>query len=285
MKLSNRLPAEGINASDEHPLREFAWLTAGILAAVIGSVFLFTVGARWLAPKVPYRYEAGLAQTLRVDALLGESPTDARGRDAQRALQEIADRLARRMRLPEAMRVRVAFLDTDTVNAFATLGGLTGVHRGLIERLDSEDALAAVMAHEIAHLAHRHPAASVGSGLAVGLLLSMVAGDATGAAFGHAGDLTMRSFSRDQEREADHEAMRVVAEEYGHVGGAIELFETFERLTGARDGIEWLRTHPTSVRRTEATREWARSRGVPLDGARVPLPPALAALRRPNAAR
>ena len=285
MKLSNRRPDEGINATDEHPLREFAWLMAGTVAAVIAAVFLVTVGARWLAPKVPYRYEARLAQSLGVDALLGDAQGDARGQDARLALQALADRLARRMRLPEGMSVKVAYLDTATVNAFATLGGHTGFHRGLIERLDSEDALAAVMAHELAHLAHRHPVASVSSGLAVGLLLSVVSGSSAGAALGGAGELTLRSFSREQEREADREAMRVVAEEYGHLGGAIDLFDAFERATGGGAGIEWLHTHPASVRRGDAVREWARTHGVPIDGARTQLPPALVALRRTGTAR
>ena len=50
----------------------------------------------------------------------------------------------------------VVILDTDEINAMATPGGHTFVSRGLIECTDSEDALAAVLAHEIAHVQLGH---------------------------------------------------------------------------------------------------------------------------------
>jgi hypothetical protein len=43
--------------------------------------------------------------------------------------------------------------------------------------------------------------------------------------------------------------------------------------------VEFLRTHPLTSNRQLAIQEWARRHGVPLDGARRPLPPALAALK------
>ena len=49
-----------------------------------------------------------------------------------------------------------AVLDTDEINAFAAPGGTIFVTRGLIRRTRSEDELAGVLAHEIAHVHHRH---------------------------------------------------------------------------------------------------------------------------------
>ncbi|MBO4628817.1 MAG: M48 family metallopeptidase [Treponema sp.] len=50
----------------------------------------------------------------------------------------------------------VVILDTDEINAMATPGGHIFVSRGLIDCTDSEDALAAVLAHEIAHVQLGH---------------------------------------------------------------------------------------------------------------------------------
>ncbi len=50
----------------------------------------------------------------------------------------------------------VAILDTDQINAFASSGGHILVTRGLLECATSEDALAAVLAHEIAHIQLQH---------------------------------------------------------------------------------------------------------------------------------
>lgn len=283
-RLENRPPAEGINASHENPLRELAWLLVGSVALLVALAAAAAYGAQWLAPKIPYRYEARLAAGIDLAA---PAKTDA-ARAVQRELQALAERLAARMDLPPDMQVRVGYRDEATVNAAATLGGQLVFFRGLLERLDSEDALAMVMAHELAHLKYRHPAAALGRGLAVGLLLSTVSAEvgrsAAGGVLGQAGLLTLLSFNREQEREADAEALHVIAAEYGHVGGAFDLFSAFTALPGAaRDPalpvVEFLRTHPLTALRIQAAQDWARDRGIALGAQRRPLPPAIASLR------
>lgn len=283
MRLENRRPAEGINASHENPLKEFAWLAAGSVALLVAVVAALAFAAEWLAPRLPYRYEARLAEGFD----LAPAPKSDAARRVQAELQALADRLAARMALPPGMQVRVGYREEGIVNAYATLGGRTVFFRGLLAKLDSEDALAMVMAHELAHLKHRHPAAALGRGVAVGIVLSMISADlgrGAAGALGHAGLVTLFSFNREQERAADEEALRVLAAEYGHVGGAIDLFDAFARLPAAPreenvPAIEFLRTHPLTANRIAAVGEWAKHNGAALDGARRPLPPAIAAIR------
>lgn len=283
MRLENRPPAEGINSSTENPLKELAWLLGGSLVVIVALAFAVSLAAQWLAPRVPYRYEARLAQALPP---IATAPDTEQGRAVQGELQALADRLAAGMQLPEGMTVKVGYSDSKTVNAFATLGGQTVFFRGLLARIDSEDALAMVMAHEIAHLKHRHASAALGRGVAVGVLLSVISAElgrsAASGVLSQAGLATTLSFSREQERAADDSALAVVAREYGHLGGAVELFQLMAALPGA-DGsspqIELLRTHPLTRNRQLAIEEWARHHGVPADGRRRPLPPAIAALK------
>ncbi|MGB2816815.1 MAG: M48 family metallopeptidase [Burkholderiaceae bacterium] len=283
MRLENRPPAEGINSSTDHPLKELAWLLGGSVAVVIALVFAVSIGAQWIAPRVPYKYEARLAATLPP---IATAPATEAGRAVQNELQRIADRLAARMHLPEGMQVRVGYDESKTINAFATLGGQTVFFKGLLARLDTEDALAMVMAHEIAHLQHRHASAALGRGVAVGLLLSVVSAElgrsAAAGVLNQAGLATTLSFNRDQERQADDVALQVLAQEYGHLGGAIDLFRTMAALPGADSAVpqvEMLRTHPLTRNRQQAIEQWAKRNNVPIDGARRPLPPAIAALR------
>jgi beta-barrel assembly-enhancing protease len=283
VRLENRPPAEGINSSTDHPLKELAWLLGGSVAAVIAVVFAVSLAAQWIAPRVPYKYEARLASKL--PAIATTPPTEA-GRAVQGELQALADRLSARMQLPEGMQVRVGYADSKTINAFATLGGQTVFFRGLLARLDSEDALAMVMAHEIAHLQHRHASAALGRGVAVGLILSVVSAElgrsAAAGVLSQAGLATTLSFNRDQEREADEAALAVLAQEYGHLGGALDLFRTMAALPGADSKVpqvELLRTHPLTRNRQQAIEQWATRNNVALDGARRPLPPAIAALK------
>jgi predicted Zn-dependent protease len=284
MKLENRLPDEGINASHENPLREFAWLLGGGIALLVAALVVVSWASQWLAPRIPYLYEEKLVANLELTA----SPSSASARAVQAELQALADRLSAHMVMPDGMRVSVGYRDENTVNAFATLGGQLVFFRGLLAQLDSEDAIAMVMAHELAHLKLRHPAAALGRGVASGVLLSVVSADlgrhAASAALGQAGLMTMLSFNRDQEREADAEALRVIAAEYGHLGGAHDLFTTFTKLPSAHGDasvlmIDFLHTHPLTASRIATLQAWAVAQGVALDGPRRPLTPALAGVR------
>ncbi|MPZ43079.1 MAG: M48 family metalloprotease [Betaproteobacteria bacterium] len=282
MKLENRLPAEGTNASQEHPLKEFAWLAGGAIAVVVALVMVVSYCAQWIAPRIPFKYELELARGIE----LAPTPSSENARAVQAELQALADRLVARMELPRGMSVRIGYHESGVVNAFATLGGQAVFYRGLLGKLESEDALAAVMAHELAHIKHRHPAAALGRGVAVGLMLSVVSAQlgrtVGGNVLSQAGMMTLLTFNRDQERQADEEALRVIAAEYGHVGGALELFEAFMRLPPAgafadKSIPEFLRTHPVTAARLQAARDWASENGKALDGPRRALPQAIAA--------
>lgn len=284
MKLENRLPAEGINASHEHPLKEFVWLIVGSVALLAALVALIGWGAGWIAPRIPYRYEARLVGHFN----FAVAPATEAARAAQQELQALADRLAARMQLPEDMRVRVHYSDSGMVNAMATLGGHTVFFRGLLSKLEHEDTLAMVLAHEMAHLKYRHPAQALGRGIGVGIMLSVVSTElgrsAAGNVLNGSGMTTLLVFNREQERAADEQALQVLAAEYGHVAGALELFELFQTLPkqagqGATSGIEFLQTHPLTENRLALAQTWAQKNGVPVHGPRPVLSPALAALR------
>jgi len=119
MKLENRLPAEEINASSEHPLKEFAWLAGCVLGTVAVVTVLIAYGAQWLAPRIPFEYELRLTHDMSP-----VEPKSEAGKAVRAQLQALADRLAARMGLPAGMTVRVGYLESGTVNAFATLGGM-----------------------------------------------------------------------------------------------------------------------------------------------------------------
>jgi predicted Zn-dependent protease len=116
-------------------------------------------------------------------------------------------------------------LDSDEVNAFATPGGHVLVTRGLLRSVRSEDELAAVLAHEIAHVALKHGLASVQGARVVKIAsdYAMNAGAASGgeaeaftSAFGasiaeFARLLIMSGYSQTYEIQADLEARNILS--------------------------------------------------------------------------
>jgi len=75
---------------------------------------------------------------------------------ANRYVNELGQTLAMASERPETFGgYHFLLLDSDEINAFACPGGLILVSRGLVECCRNEDALAAVLAHEIGHVAHK----------------------------------------------------------------------------------------------------------------------------------
>lgn len=225
-----------------------------------------------IAQLTPFSWERALAETV-LDAPDPADPEAA-------ALQELADRLARHMDLPDGMTVTLHHVDEPVVNAMATLGGHIYVFRGLVDRLASENALATVVAHEIAHVRHRDVARALGGGLLLDMVLGMVLGDVGGLAdgvLGGTGRLVELRYGRDAERRADRAALAAVAAEYGHVHGAADLFEALLQAAGAaEDGLPvLLSTHPLTQDRIDAIATLAESEGWPTTGPLTPLPPPL----------
>lgn len=273
MKFRNPSIPEGINVSKQHPLKEFAWLlgiVATIAVLLVGSASL---AAGYLARLIPFSYELELVE--RFPQLRPESsPT----RDY---LQDLADRIAKTQDLPDDMVITVHYSDEDVVNAFATVGGHVFFYRGLIERFASEDALAMVMAHEIAHVKHRHPIVALGRGITTGVALAALAGfsgSSTGERLiGDVSNLNTLSFSRSQETESDKTALKSLIDLYGHGAGGLALFGLFLQSEGERSvyALDFMRTHPHTEERIEALRVEANANGWSLTGKRTLLPESL----------
>lgn len=280
--LENRLPAEGINSSEEHPLREFAWLIGASLAALLAIVALVGWGAQWLAPRLPFSAETTLAERLP------DPPQPAADAQRSAALQALADKVAATMALPPDMSVKLAFDDSSVVNAYASLGGRIRVYAGLLSQLRSEDELAALLAHEIAHVKHRHVAANMGRGLTMAMLLGMVSSDAGAtvaqSALGQATGLVLLGYSRGQEEEADDEALRAVVALYGHAGGVTALFEHLGEHEARENAggvpLPLLNSHPRTAQRLQAQQTRAQASGWATAGTLTPLPATLVLPRK-----
>jgi predicted Zn-dependent protease len=267
-EFSNPQVPHEVNVSRTHPLLDFARLLGGIGIVAAVALAVLMLAADRLAKYLPYSAETGIAQ--RLEATLPPANPTAQ------YLQSLADRLIGAQHWPAEMKVRVHYVDEDVVNAFATLGGHIVIYRGLLEKLPSENALAMVLSHELAHIKLRHPVSTAGRalvfGVAVGVLSSAAGGDIVSRVLGSAGLLSAMSFSRDQERAADAEGLRALVALYGHAGGAQDVFRLLEQeiaRIGAPPAI--LRTHPLDADRIEAIAVQARDNGWLLTGEPTPL--------------
>jgi len=153
-------------------------------------------------------------------------------------------------------------VNDKAINAFALPGGYVFVNRGAIEAADYEAELAAVMGHELSHVALRHGTnqatkaqyAQIGSGI-VGLAGSIFGGMA-GAAVSGAGQLAAGSvllkYSRSAETQADVMGTQVLYDS-GFDPRAMAAF--FEKLNSAQAPPEFFSDHPSPDNRVARVHE------------------------------
>ena len=163
---------------------------------------------------------------------------------------------------------RVVILDSNEINAFATPGGHIMITRGLINAATSEDALAGVIAHEVAHIQLQHSIKSIKSSRITQAIL--ITGTATvGAAAGmdvnqltdvfneSVGEIVLtlvnNGYSREQELEADTIALSLMAGAGYNPSSLVDMLRVLNIVQVAGSGFG--RTHPTpSQRITNAER-------------------------------
>ena len=181
MRYENRQAPEGINVSKVNPFTQFLKLiiAATIMLVLIVVILQFIGGA--LAKQVPFKYEKQLVDKYDLDL---NSPLASPEMIAY--LNDLADRVSAGLELDEGISVTVHYNDEAVFNAFATIGGNLLFYRGLLKELPHENALAMVMAHEIAHVNHRDPIASLGGGVSSAIAVSMLTGF-SGMAGGNSG--------------------------------------------------------------------------------------------------
>jgi predicted Zn-dependent protease len=269
---SNPEIPEGINTSKQHPLKDFFILSIGVLGSIALCAFLLGLFAERLALHIPFSVEQELLESIEF-----EDPGKSNA-EVQDYLNDLTSELLPHIALAEDITVQVTYVDDSIENAFASLGGQVWIYRGLIELLPNENALAMVIAHEIAHIQQRDPIIALGRGVVVGLFLTAIAGSSTdrfvSSVVSDTGSLTVLGFNRKQEQRADEIALKAIAEYYGHVNGADELFKAFLKQEDKHDSLtpEFFSTHPLSDDRIKEIKIQADKNNWQTTGPTVALP-------------
>jgi len=241
---------EGINTSKEHPLKEFSILLLGTITLVVVISLVLGFSGSWLAGKIPFSAEVKIASLYDLSQL-----TDSQEHpELTQYLQDLANKISKAQNLPEEMKITVHYMDSDTVNAFATIGGNLFIYRGLLEMVDNENMLVTLLGHEIGHVKYRHPIKSLGRGVAVAIAMSTITGSTDSQILGDAGLLTVLQFSRKMELQADEEAMHTLQNLYGHIQGGADLFKLFQEMrneTETDEPAEIFSTHPLDQHRID----------------------------------
>ena len=229
-------------------------------------------GTAFELPPVNDREALLAAQEIAADPNLPQFPrSDAYYRETiSRLGRQLSERVASICARAETEECRFTFryVDDDEVNAHVDEAGNIYLHRGLLDYLERDEEIAAVMAHEMSHQIAGHVEESTQSillGAVIGGLLmggAAAAGgadqdgadQAAGMGMNYGGRIGMLSFSKEQEREADLLAAYVLARAGFDLQRAGRMFEVLAKLDNYAMS-SWKDTHPAGAERIVAWRK------------------------------
>lgn len=160
------------------------------------------------------------------------------------------------------MQWEVVLFAHEAVNAFALPGGKVGVFTGMFRVADTQDKLAAVLGHEMAHVTLAHPEKRARrrtlTGLAAGVASILLGGGDPIAQSALSDVLSMgaelglnRPYDREQEIEADVRGLHYMAAAGFDPRASIDLWKRMDAVKGGAAPPEFLSTHPSSDKRLD----------------------------------
>ena len=167
-------------------------------------------------------------------------------------------------------RWAVALIRSDDVNAFCMPGGKIAFFTGIIDKLRlTDDEIAMVMGHEMAHALREHSREQLAKNSATSIGISLGAqllglGDLGNYAARLGGQLLSLRFSRNDESDADLVGLEIAARAGYNPQAAVSLWEKMGSVTGNNaNGLSFLSTHPSGPERVrELQRNVPRVQGL-----------------------
>jgi predicted Zn-dependent protease len=225
-----------------------------------------------MSPQELREYGLGLLQQLRAYDLVLEDPLTAD------YINSLGYRLVAASGRSDTVFSFITVRDAG-INAFAAPGGLVAVNAGLITAMRSEDELAGVVAHEIAHVQQQHilrafeDQKKMSIPIMLGMLGVMIAAsgrtdDAAAAAMVTGTSLMQQrqiDFTRSEEAEADRIGIQTLARagfDPVAMAGAFTALQRVMRVNGI-DVPEFLRSHPLDTNRIAEAKARASQLGCP----------------------
>jgi predicted Zn-dependent protease len=250
MSLQPSEPNGGQPAPGEHPEargfgsgRSWRWelplllglcvaLPLGVLASARS---IAEAAAAYLPPELDEKLGRPTWELVKLTAERCDDPATQRYLSA--ILQPLLDALG-----PVPFRVQSMVVITPEVNAFALPGGYVVVNSGLLSKAETGEEVAAVLAHELAHVTARHGTrrwvGGLGAGAALGVLFGVI--DVSAPAYPLAQLASLR-YERGQESEADELGLALLV----RAGiSPLGMATFFERSSGSARPPEVLSTHP-----------------------------------------
>lgn len=254
--------------------RRLAWTAFGVALAIAGCQTVQTTRGGVVGVDRPQRMAIsarevdGVARQQYAQILAEADKKGRLNRDTRQTerVRAIAHRL-----IPQTAVFRedalgwqweINVITSDQINAWCMPGGKIAVYTGLIEKLKvSDDELAAVVGHEIAHALREHARERMSRQMATGVGLAAIE-ILTGVRLGDLGQMLAQSMfvlpnSRENEQEADRIGVELAARAGYDPRAAVTLWNKMAGQGGSQPP-QWLSTHPSHETRIRDLQDYSQ---------------------------
>ena len=253
--------APHLSARAERLRRLRPWLiAAGLVAATVLAIY----GSGWspvktIALMLPESWRERLGDATRESMTEGKKQcVDEAG---LAALTKLTDRLSKAAPVDKPFNVRV--YDWSLMNAFAVPGSQIVLTKGLIDKAQSPDEVAGVLAHEMGHGIELHPETGIIRAVGLATAVELMMGGTGGGLANFGLMLAQLGYTRDAERQADARALEVLKGAAISPSGLGDFFKRVETMEGEdadRGSLHTptiFRTHPPVAERAAMVRRQA----------------------------
>ncbi len=241
---------QGFDTSHKNIIRDGLIILAVIVLVIGLALWVLSKAAAWAVSAVP----------TSVDTFIGESAVSGFVTDENRCTHPSMDAYVTELTKPilaaygdTGYEFSFVVIEEEVPNAFALPGGFVTIHSGLIESAESGEEIAGVLAHEIAHVTHRHGLKRILRSAGIAIAVGTIFGSTDLAILAdYAGDLGSLAYDRDEEREADETARAVLTDARIDPRGMGTFFSKLLEQEGQAGWVpEFLSTHPDLEERVE----------------------------------
>lgn len=245
-------PNRNVNITPGHPLKDLLRLLTIILGVLILTYILLGFAVDLAAPYISPELEKSLGRLFQSHFTAAEMPKKSE------QLQTLLDTFLPAL-TPDDRRLqyRVSVTRDNRVNALAVPGGLVVVYSGLLDKIDADDEIAFVLAHELGHFHYRHHLKALGRSLLLMILSIAVLGENSSATQFISASLyqVQMKFSRSQEKAADLFALSLLKKCHGSVDGALGFMEKLAQQKNSWQVLYYFASHPHPQKRLEYIRK------------------------------
>jgi predicted Zn-dependent protease len=243
-----RTKSTNVNISKESPIKELVILVGGLALCIVTiySALGFAIdhAVDYISPNIEKQLGELFNRHWHKDRTSGQHRAE---------VQTILEQLLKNSDF-EDKNFAVGVVDSTIVNAVAVPDKKIIIFSGLLERCKSEDQVAAVLAHELGHFAHRDHLRKLGRGIVLlATTIALTGSDSSATTFISNFMMgTEYSYSRQQELAADEYSLRLLNKTYKHAGGIVAMYDLFKDLEQEKDQnffTELYRSHPSLARR------------------------------------